>query len=229
MRRPAQHRTRFVTCAIVAAVVSCAVAGCAGLPPADGPLRPWQVAEVDRYAQRLRGSPQVVDDPALERWIGDLLRRIDPEHGARLEVFVLDRPGAQADLVGGRLLRLRTGLLRELRDVDELYFVLAHELAHRRLGHFASRVGSEWDADAAEIEADREAQRALLRLGFPPDTGLELLRRLAARRDDAAVTASIRQRIEAMERTGAEPAADLAASVEDADRFERLLAPFRSR
>lgn len=227
MSRPGSPLHRSASRGVRVALLACAVVACAPLPPADGPLRPWQVAEVDRYAERLGRSPQIVEDAELTAWVGERLRLIDPDHGNRIQVFVIDQPATQADLVGGRVLRLRTGLLRELHSEPELLFVLAHEISHRRLGHLAAREMSGWDPVAAEIEADLDARRTLQSLGIEGGIGRELLARLAAKLERADDLATIRRRIDAL---GA-PATVSDAAVEpyrpDEVRFARLLARYR--
>jgi hypothetical protein len=211
---------------LILAGFASALGACAPLPPAQDGLRPWEVAEVARQSERLRRSAQRVDDPALHAWLTGLLERIDPAGASRIEVFVLDLPQPQVDLVGGRLLRVRTGLLRELASEDELVFVLAHELAHRSLGHVVAQQQPGWDPDRGEIDADREARAALGRLGYSPDAGRTLLARLLggveARRDRARIEA----RVAAMAAPPSMPARTPGDTQEDR-RFEALLAPYR--
>jgi predicted Zn-dependent protease len=201
------------------------LAACASLPPAEGPLRPWQVAVLREHAERLRGSESYIEDAALYAYVREWLRRIDPLAANQLELFVLDLPARQADLVAGRLLRLRSGLLRALQNEAELAFVLAHELAPVTLGHTALQLSGQFDALAAEIAADAAAQQALQRLGLHPQAGVELLLRL--RRDDAvaAEQAQLRQRLEAL--MPLVPQICLLQSAGDQTRFDALLAPYR--
>lgn len=226
MARPCSRPLRFAAHAIGTVLLASAIPACAPLPPADGPLRPWQVSDVQRYAARLEASPSNVDDPELVAWIRSLLYRIDREHGTQLQVFVIDQAAPQADLVGGRLLRLRTGLLRELDSEQELLFVLAHELAHRRLGHVAERATPDWDPVAAEIAADLDARRCLRSLGLDGDVGRNLLERLATRLQRADDLATIRRRIDALAVPSDEPDAVEPYRL-DPLRFTRLLARYR--
>jgi hypothetical protein len=228
MRRPALPPPCSVPQRLALSVLAGVLGACAPLPPADGPLRPWQVAELDRQAERLERSPRTIRDPALVAWIVERLRLIDPEHGPTLRVFVLDDPATQADLVGGKLLRVRAGLLRELRDEPELLFVLAHEVAHRRLGHVAARESPNWDAIGAEIEADRVARQSLRSMGLAPDTGQALLQRLAAGLKRTEDLATIRRRIDAL----ASPQPATPSDVDepyrtDPARFAQLMSRYR--
>ena len=80
-----------------------------------------------------------------------------------------------------------------------LRFALAHELAHRQLGHFDRRDRAGWDADAAEREADAVAIESLRTGGFPTDSGIELLQLIIDQRgQDSRGMDGLRARIAAM-------------------------------
>lgn len=198
---------------------------CAGLPPAEGPLRPWQVVELREHAARLRASSQYVEDAALYAYLREWMNRIDPVAANQLELFVLDLPATQADLVAGRLLRLRLGLLRVLQDEAELAFVLAHELGHVTLDHTAQQLSGELDPVAAELAADSVAQEALARLGMSPQAGVGLLLRLRDRDAAAADRAQLRQRLDAL--LPKVPQICPLVLGGDPNRFEAILAPYR--
>jgi hypothetical protein len=224
MTRLADRTTRFCLRLGLAGAVGW-LAGCGSLPPAEGALRPWEVAELEHQIRRLEASSRRVDDPALMRRIEQWLGRIDPIAAAPIRVFLLDGPRPQADLVGGRLLRIRTGLLRQLRHEDELVFVLAHELAHRRLDHVRARRDPGWDQGLAEIEADRIAHADLIRLERDPGAGFALIARLRPHATTAAEREQARARMDALAALGA-PAGRPSRRDSDA-AFEALLAPYR--
>lgn len=203
------------------------LAACAPLPPADGRLGRWESAELAQREARLRDSPQRIRDSALEAWLADLVRRIDPVHGRAVRLYVLDLRTPQADLIGERLLRLRLGLLLALHNEAELVFVLAHELAHRELGHVAARRRPDWDAQIAEREADRATVAALHRLGYAPDAGVPFLSRMRALATQAEDILALDARIAVLSNTPW-PSENATPQVAD-DRFERLLAPYRAR
>jgi hypothetical protein len=140
-----------------------------------------------------------------------------------MRIHVLDRPTPRADLLGGQVVVLHLGLLVRTRDEAELAFVLAHELAHRRLGHVAARRLADWDAQAAELAADRDAARTLQRLGYRVSAGSELLRRLLETSRSGAARELIEARIQALPATGA-------GTTATTDReFEAASAPYRLR
>ncbi len=93
-------------------------------------------------------------------------------------------PNARALPRGDVLLNL--GLLLNLENPSELKFVLAHEVAHLALGHFASHVRSGFPSrsEALELEADELALDKLRRAGLNTATIPELLHRTRQRGED---------------------------------------------
>ena len=206
-------------------LLSALAGGCASAPSPELAAR-WERADLARVEHRLQRSPQRLRDAALERWLVQQLQRIDPEHGADLRLYLLDLPTPQIDLIGDEVLRLRLSLLLDLLDEAELIFLLAHELAHRDLGHSAARRAPGWDADAAEIAADATAAAALARLGYSPEHGAYLLLRMRERTQVSEARNLLQKRVDALHRlsltpTRGPPPPDV--------RFFELLAPYRQR
>lgn len=136
----------------------------------------------------LLASPQRLHDAALDRHLDALLCRLDAEACGSVRIVVLDAPGLRAELIGARLLRLHRPLLDALQDEDALAFVLAHELAHRRLGHTGARRGLRWDATDAELAADALARRMTVAAGYRDTAHATLLRlRDTAQFNDASL------------------------------------------
>lgn len=209
--------------------VACpALAACAALPPAEGPLRPWQVQELREHAARLRASEHYVEDAALYAYVREWLARIDPVAANQVQLVVLDLHQTQADVVAGRLLRLHVGLLRAMDSEAELVFVLAHELAHVALGHTALQLQGRLDTEAAEIAADASAQQALRRLGLDAHAGVGLLnrlQRLAGNDPQVGERARLGARLRAL--APQLPQVCLFPAAGDRARFEAILAPYR--
>jgi predicted Zn-dependent protease len=176
------------------------LAACAGVPSQPGELTRWERDRLDRIERGLAASPLRVRDASLERYLAHLLGRLDAAPPVRF--YVLRGASVQADLLGGEVLRLRTGLLAGVRDEDELAFVLAHELSHRRLGHVAARRGPGWDAMQAELAADRAALERLVALGYRRSAGLALLQRIA-RQAGPPASSLLQSRIEALRESAA--------------------------
>jgi predicted Zn-dependent protease len=183
----------FARIAALALLVGCS----ATLPPA-GTLTRREQAQLERVERQLATSSRRIRDPELEALVLDLLREIAPGTEPP-RVYLLDRPEPGIDLLGERVLRIRLGLLLALRDEAELGFVLAHELAHRELGHVDSRRRAGWDAEAAEQAADRYALEVLQRLRLRPEAGLVLLRRFASDAHQPGARTLIETRISALD------------------------------
>lgn len=196
--------------------MTCLLAGCTATPSTDG-LTTWEAGRLDRLERALAASPERVGDASLLDYLEQLLRRLSPGITPP-RLYVIRGSAPQAELLGDRLLRVRTGLLAAVRSEDELAFVLAHELAHRELGHMGARRAADWDGAGAEREADAVALKRLTVLGYDRAAGRALLSRLAA---DPAAHAALRDRIEALPD---EPPATPRAS----QAFERALAPYRA-
>jgi hypothetical protein len=148
------------------------LAGCA----ASGGLTQWEAEQLARREGGIASSTRRVFDAALDARIAGLIGRIAP--GLTMRVYVVQDHAPQAEVIGGSVLVVRTGLLEAARSEDELAFVLAHELAHTALGHIAARRDPGWDALAAEIAADEWAVDRLLDIGLDAGAGGALLTRL---------------------------------------------------
>jgi hypothetical protein len=120
-----------------------------------------------------------LDDPAARDWLQARAEAL--AGGEPVQVQLVDGAAIQADLEPDGRLRLWRGLLLRTRDEAEITFVIAHELAHRALGHFDRRASaSDWDPLAAELEADRQAIDTLRQMGLRGDAGTSLLSLLDA-------------------------------------------------
>lgn len=206
--------------------LACALGGCASGPPSPELAARWERADLVRIERRLQRSPQRLRDTALEQWLVEQLLRVDPEHGAGLRLYLLDLAAPQIDLIGREVLRLRLGLLLELQSEGELLFALAHEVAHRDLGHVEARRAPGWNPDEGEAAADARAVATLLRLGYAPDHGIRFLRRIRERTTAAPARAQLDDRIRALERADS-PSHQGSAAADP--RFLSLLAPYRRR
>ena len=147
------------------------LAACAGdLPPLEPRTRPalaadeaglWQAA--DRAEQGLKAAPDVIRDPALNRYLHGVACRVAGPYCGDLRVFVTRAAGANAAMLPNGALILQSGLLLRLADEAQLAAVIGHEL-----GHFAERHGFA-QADRARRLGDIYAWTALfgLALGLP--------------------------------------------------------------
>jgi predicted Zn-dependent protease len=142
-----------------------------------------------------------IEDPAVLRRVSSALERIltaTPIAFKPARLAVLDDPTINAcAIVGGHFCVYR-GLLDAIGDDDEqLLFVLAHEVAHERLGHTRTSAAQVVLAsqlplgdiavqqlrfaysELQEYEADAGACEALWKLGIDRDAGVRLMRTLA--------------------------------------------------
>lgn len=149
-----------------------------------------------------RPSALVFDDPPVQQWLQGRAQAL--AGGAPVVVEVVDGPRVQAELLPDGRLRIGRALLLRTRDEAEVTFVLAHELAHRALGHFERRAaGDGWNDLQAEREADREALDALRQMGLRPDAATSLLSVVAGERSldpgvDREGLALVEQRLEVL-------------------------------
>jgi hypothetical protein len=117
---------------------------------------------------------QPFDDPAVRDWLQARAEAL--AGGEPVQVALYSGAPIQADLEPDGRLRLWRALLLRTRDEAEVTFVIAHELAHRSLGHFERRkAATDWDPLAAELEADRQAIDTLRQMGLRADAGTSLL------------------------------------------------------
>lgn len=143
-----------------------------------------------------------LDDPEATAWLQARAEAL--AGGEPIRVEIVDAARVQAELTPDGRLRVWRGLLLRTRDEAEITFVLAHELAHRTLGHFARRDdGSDWDPVAAEREADAAALDMLRQMGLRADAATSLLSLVAgeAARDpdvDPAALSMVEQRLEVL-------------------------------
>ena len=183
-------------------LLAAAVGGCASTPA--GPI--WTPLE----------------DPPLQAYAQALACRVAPRCGEH-PVLLVDLPGTQAEALPDGRIAIRRGMLLALEEEAELAFVIAHEIAHRRLGHRAPQ--SLQARLPLELAADAHALEQLRRLGYPDDAPARLIERIRPSRADDERHRIAHQQIDA--RLAALPPAtgrEAAASAE----FEGLLQRYRS-
>jgi Zn-dependent protease with chaperone function len=131
-------------------------------------------------------------------WAGDRVKRVTerlqvgvPE-AQRLETLVLWLDDHNAFTVQGRTVYISRRLLERLPDDDAAAFVIAHELAHHRLGHVPAlpaswpgiarllvRLETAWVATSArETDADLLAIEMCIDVGYDPERCVAALQHL---------------------------------------------------
>lgn len=154
-------------------------------------------------------------DP-VRRYVRDLGTQLahtaDPsQSGLEWRFFVVRNLEPTAFAVGGRRFVISDGLIAFVRNESDLAAVLAHEIAHERLGHFCGRA----EPDASRVQygsivqhfdlemekaADLEAVGLLAMAGFDPGSMYQVLRCLSERQGASAH--QLRQRMRALEVLG---------------------------
>ena len=148
-------------------------------------------AIVKEWPLRLAADP-------VRRYVRNLGQRLartaDPSGGGpEWRFFVVRNLEPTAFAVGGRRFIISDGLIAFVRNESDLAAVLAHEIAHQRLGHFCQNGGAEDRSRfhygsivqhfnlGREQAADAQAVDILATAGFDPESMYQVLRCLAER------------------------------------------------
>ena len=97
-------------------------------------------ALMDREEQRLRRSPFALRDPALTRYLQDLVCRLGGEHCADVRVHVVSNPLFNATMAPNGMMQVWSGLLLRMDNEAQLAAVLGHELGHYLERHSLERL-----------------------------------------------------------------------------------------
>ncbi len=105
------------------------------------PVREVERAFGEFVATLFRAQYGEVEDRLLLRWARGRASQVGRAfEGWRFEVYILDSAEANAISTPGGFVLLTWGLLREVRDDDELAGAIAHEMAHSTRHHVAKNV-----------------------------------------------------------------------------------------
>ena len=105
-------------------------------------------ALMDRWEARLRRSPFVVNDDALNKYLQDMICRLNSEHCPDIRVHVMRTPWFNASMAPNGLMQVWSGLLLRVENDAQLAAVIAHELGHYLERHSVERM-RDWRARAA--------------------------------------------------------------------------------
>jgi predicted Zn-dependent protease len=176
-------------------------------------------------------------DP-VRRYVRDLGTKLGQiadgsQDGLEWRFFVVRNLEPTAFAVGGRRFVISDGLIAFVRNESDLAAVLAHEIAHQRLGHFChgaspdsarfqyGSIVQHFDL-AMEKAADVEAVGLLAMSGFDPASMYQVLRCLSER--PGASTHQLRARMQALEvfDAGSSPATNRSTTEFEAIREQVL-------
>jgi predicted Zn-dependent protease len=152
--------------AATAALGAVLLAGCAttNLPPVSSPdfrledeeRAMWRVAE--KESQRLDDGGDVYEDPALEQYVNDVLRKVSPpglKGRLELRAKVVRNYRLNAFALPNGAIYVHTGMLARMTSEAELAVLLGHELTHATHRHAVreQRSASNWSGAMAGVSA----------------------------------------------------------------------------
>ncbi len=132
----------------------------------------------ERAEMRMIVNPQAT--AALRERLLPVLRLFESEH---IEIVIFDDEKPNALTLPGVQIAFSTGLLKLIRSQDDLWFVAAHELAHKYTGvaaAFAQGAGDYARLRKIELICDTVAAAALAELGRDPRSGKATVARALA-------------------------------------------------
>jgi predicted Zn-dependent protease len=143
------NRRRFLAsgCACCAAFAAAALAAQEAWEPPPRFVRPeistdegglW--ALMDREEQRLRRSPFVVRDPALNDYVRGIACRIAGAHCPDIRAYLVRTPLFNAAMAPNGMMQVWTGLMLRMENEAQFAAVLGHEIGHYLARHSVERL-----------------------------------------------------------------------------------------
>lgn len=150
--------THILLAALLPALGACAStdygARAAGQRPQDASSTEaslwYQMDEAERDLQR---SGRVVEDRALNDYVGGVLCRVSGEHCADMRLYIVEAADFNAAMAPNGMALVNTGLLLRAETEDELAFVLAHEFVHFEENHSLEQHAARRNASIAATVA----------------------------------------------------------------------------
>lgn len=125
--------------ACVLALCACAAAPVEDIEPGADPAPDsdeaglWMMME--KAERRLITSGQLVEDPALQDYVGGIACRLAPEYCDDIRVYVVEQPDFNATMAPNGFMTVWTGLILRCENEAQLATVIGHEIAHYRYRH----------------------------------------------------------------------------------------------
>ena len=131
-------RLLTIFCALVLSLV---VASCAtpssevrDIQPGERPALASDEAGLWMYMEdmerRLATSGRVINDPALNDYIRDVLCRLAPAYCSDIRFYVVRTPHFNASMAPNGFMQIWSGLILRAQNEAQLAYILGHELAH---------------------------------------------------------------------------------------------------
>lgn len=95
---------------------------------------------MDREEARLRRSPFVMRDPALGKYVQDVVCRLTQDHCADIRIHLVRTPLFNASMAPNGMMQVWSGLLLRVENEAQLAAVLGHELGHYLERHTLERL-----------------------------------------------------------------------------------------
>ena len=106
-----------------------------GEKPAPGSTEAELWYGMDQAEKQIRDSPLRVTDPALNRYVQDVLCKVTADYCGDLRLYIIDVPVFNASMAPNGVVLVFSGALLHMQDEAELALVLGHEFAHYRQRH----------------------------------------------------------------------------------------------
>lgn len=90
---------------------------------------------MSRVEQRLKTSPQRMQNPELVKLVEDMTCRIGGAVCQDVRPYVVRNPGWNANMAPNGMLQIWTGLILRMSNEDQLAAVIGHEIAHYQRRH----------------------------------------------------------------------------------------------
>lgn len=97
-------------------------------------------AQMDREETRLRRSPFVVRDAALNKYITDVACKLGGDHCPDVRVYLINTPYFNASMAPNGMMQLWSGLLLRMENEAQLAAVIGHEIGHYLQRHSVERL-----------------------------------------------------------------------------------------
>ncbi len=112
----------------------CATAPVEDIQPGERPSQAsdeagrWMVT--GEMEARLATSGRVIDDPALNEYLRDIVCRLAPEYCADIRLYIVRTPHFNASMAPNGFMQIWSGLLLRAQNESQLAYIVGHELAH---------------------------------------------------------------------------------------------------